>query len=166
MFVGDPDQIIDFLPGFSALKASQLPEGVIDDTEQPFSAMLHKMGLMLPRATAVAINSFVALEHLIVNELESKFQRLLNVGPFILTTSQPNIPDEQRCLEWLDKHENASVVYISFGSVISPPPYELFALAEALEESGFPFIWSFRGNLEKQLPNGFLERTRTKGKVV
>lgn len=39
-------------------------------------------------------------------------------------------------------------------------------LAEALEESEFPYLWSFRGNPEKQFPPGFVERTRSKGKIV
>ncbi|KAJ1433510.1 UDP-glucuronosyl/UDP-glucosyltransferase [Sesbania bispinosa] len=160
------DQTIDLLPGFPKLKVSELPEGVMGDLEQPFASMVHKMGQMLPRATAVVMNSFAAVHPLMVNELESKFHLLLNVGPLTLTTPQTTIPDGQGCLEWLNKHENASVVYISFGSVIVPPPQELTALAEALEESGFSFIWAFRGNPEKQLPKGFLERTSKQGKVV
>ncbi|XVF47731.1 hypothetical protein PTKIN_Ptkin03bG0134500 [Pterospermum kingtungense] len=70
--------------------------------------------------------------------------------------------------EDLDKtvYELASVVYISFGSVITPPPHELTALAEALEGSGFPYLWSFRGNPKKQLPPGFTERMSSKGKIV
>ncbi|KAI4344382.1 hypothetical protein L6164_011616 [Bauhinia variegata] len=161
------DQNIDFLRGFSAVKVADLPIGIVTgDLEAPFSVMIYKMGLMLPRATAVAINSFHEIEPLIVDELKSRFQQLLNVGPFILTTPQPFIPDDYGCLEWLSKHGNASVAYISFGTVITPPAHELTALANSLEECEFPFLWSFRGNAEKQLPEGFLERTRTKGKVV
>ncbi|KAL2338608.1 hypothetical protein Fmac_013054 [Flemingia macrophylla] len=120
----------------------------------------------LPRATAVAINSFAAVHPPIAHELESKFQLLLNVGPFILTMPQSFTPDEDGCLPWLNTQKEGTVVYISFGSVIMPPPHELAALAEALEETKYPFIWAFRGNPEKQLPQGFLERTKTQGKVV
>jgi len=143
-----------------------LPEGVIKDIDVPFATMLHKMGLELPRATAVAINSFAKIHPLIENELNSKFKLLVNVGPFNLTTPQRKVSDEHGCLAWLNQHENSSVVYISFGSVVTPPPHELTALAESLEECGFPFIWSFRGDPEEKLPKGFLERTKTKGKIV
>ncbi|XP_058728728.1 flavonoid 3-O-glucosyltransferase-like [Vicia villosa] len=156
----------NFLPGFPELDASDLPEGVIDDINGPFATMLHKMGLALPRATAVTINSFSTLHSIIENELNSKFKLLLNVGPFILTTQQRTISDEHGCLAWLNKHEKFSVVYISFGSSIIPPPHELAALAESLEECGFPFLWAFRGNPEEQLPKGFMERTRERGKIV
>ncbi|XP_004507822.1 flavonoid 3-O-glucosyltransferase [Cicer arietinum] len=159
-------QNVDLIPGFPELKVCDLPEGVIDDTDGPFATMLHKMGLELPRATAIAINSFATIHPLIENDLNSKFKLLLNVGPFMLTTPQPLISDEQGCLEWLNQHKNFSVVYISFGSTIIPPPHELIALAESLEECGFPFIWALRGDPKEKLPNGFLERTITKGKIV
>jgi len=139
---------------------------VIGDIDGPFSTMLHKMGLELPRATAVAINSFATVNPLIENELKSQFKLLLNVGPFILTTPQPMVSDEHGCLAWLNQCEKFSVVYISFGSRIVPPPHELTALAECLEECGCPFIWVFKGNPDETLPNGFTERTKTKGKFV
>ncbi|OMP03777.1 UDP-glucuronosyl/UDP-glucosyltransferase [Corchorus capsularis] len=78
----------------------------------------------------------------------------------------PFIDDSLGCLDWLNKQEPESVVYISFGTVITPPPFELQALSEALEESNLPYLWSFRGNPQEQLPEGFLERTSLKGKIV
>ncbi|KAL3016765.1 hypothetical protein AAZX31_06G234700 [Glycine max] len=44
--------------------------------------------------------------------------------------------------------------------------YVLVTVAEALEESGFPFLWSLMEGLMDLLPNGFLERTKMRGKVV
>jgi anthocyanidin 3-O-glucosyltransferase len=55
------DQTLDFIPGFSKLRVDDLPEEVITtlgNLETPFSKMLHNMGLTLPQATAVAINSY------------------------------------------------------------------------------------------------------------
>ncbi|PPS16519.1 hypothetical protein GOBAR_AA04060 [Gossypium barbadense] len=77
-------------------------------------------------------------------DLKSKFKQYLNVGPFILATPPPSAPDPYGCLTWLDKQKPATVVYISFGSVVTPPPNELVALAEAVEASQVPFIWSLR----------------------
>ncbi|XP_054804806.1 flavonoid 3-O-glucosyltransferase-like isoform X2 [Prosopis cineraria] len=148
------------------VKVRDLPEGIVREIEEPFALMIHKAGQMLPKATAVAINSYDTILPPIVNDLESKFRMLLHIGPLALTTLQPAIPDKHGCLQWLDMHKTASVLYIGFGSVILPPPHELSALAQALEEGRFPFIWSFRGNPEKQLPEGFLERTEKQGIVV
>ncbi|TYG87288.1 hypothetical protein ES288_A13G202300v1 [Gossypium darwinii] len=68
-------------------------------------------------------------------DLKSKFKQYLNVGPFILATPPPSAPDPYGCLTWLAKQKPATVVYISFGSVVTPPPNELVALAEAVEAS-------------------------------
>ncbi|KAE9601678.1 putative hexosyltransferase [Lupinus albus] len=160
------DPSIDFLTGLSGVKVSDLPEGVVRDIENPMATMLHRMGTTLSQATVVAMNSFTDVHPVIADVLKSKFKMLLNVGPFTLTTPQHHVPDEEHCLEWLKQHKKESVVYVSFGSIITPPPHELFALAEALEECKFPFIWAFSGNREKQLPKGFLERTKKQGKIV
>jgi hypothetical protein len=165
LLAGDEDQTLDFIPGFSTIRAVDLPEGVIGDITSPFAIMLHNMGLMLPHANAVAINSFEEMDPDMVNQLKSRFHKFLNVGPFPLTWPPPFNSDEHNCLEWLDQQSAGSVAYISFGSVITPPPHELAALAEALEASGFPFLWSFRGN-EENFPKGFIERTSKNGKVV
>lgn len=102
-----------------------------------------------------------------MNELKLKFLKFLNVGPFPLTSPpQFNVADEHGCLKWLDKHRAASVAYISFGSMMTPPPQELAALVDALEATGFPFLWSFRDYAEENLSNGFQERTSKNGKLV
>ncbi|KAH7544625.1 hypothetical protein FEM48_Zijuj01G0005500 [Ziziphus jujuba var. spinosa] len=144
---GKEDQKLDFLPEFSAFQKSDLPEGVdvVGRPESPFEDLLHKMGNKLPQANAVAINSFKELDPEIGKQLNARLKKFLNVGPFTLTSPSSIKPDEHGCLEWLNKHEPNSVVYVSFGSVITPPPHEISALADALEESEFPFLWSFRG---------------------
>ncbi|XVE98726.1 hypothetical protein REPUB_Repub03eG0132900 [Reevesia pubescens] len=161
---GPQDKTLDFLQEFSGIRAADLPDGVISGNfDAAVPALLHKMGLALSRATAIAANSYEDLDYAVVNMLKSRFNMFLNVGPFNLFSQ---IDDTHGCLHWLNKHEPASVVYISFGSVITPPPHELAALSEALEESDLPYLWSFRGNPEKVLPPGFLERTSSKGKIV
>ncbi|MBA0625994.1 hypothetical protein Godav_003732 [Gossypium davidsonii] len=167
--VGPQDKSLDFFPDFSGIRVSDLPGGVTcGDLDAPMAAMLYKMGLELSRATAIAANSFEDVDNKVVNMLKLKFNMFLNVGPFNLVSSVSSftIDDSHCCLDWLSKHKPSSVVYISFGSVATPLPHELEALSEALEESDFPFLWSFKGNPEKQLPPGFLERTRSRGKIV
>ena len=53
------------------------------------------------------------------------------------------------------------MVYVSFGTILTPPPTELVALAEALEAKKVPFLWSFREN--QDLVKG---KTGSLGKVV
>lgn len=163
------DKTLDFLPEFSKIRASDLPDDIVSDKmHSPFSEMTYKMGLALPRATAVLVNSFDELDTVIVDMLKSRIQnKFLNVGPFCLTLP-PKLSDPHGCIDWLNGQElkASSVAYISFGSVGMLPPQELVALADALEELGTPYIWSFRGNPEQLLPKYFMDNTKNKGMIV
>ncbi|KAF8400371.1 hypothetical protein HHK36_013669 [Tetracentron sinense] len=151
----------------SRFRIRDLQEGIVfGDVDSPFSNMLHRMGQMLPRAAAVAINSVEELNPTITDDLKKKFQNCLNVGPFSFMSALPSDPDVNGCLSWLDRQKAASVAYIGFGTVFSPPPQEQVVLTEALEASGVPFLWSLKENLKGILPDGFLERTKGRGKVV
>lgn len=166
---GREDELVKFIPGFSEVRLGDLPSGVVGgDLESPFSIMLYKMGQILPRANVWTINSFEELEPPVNEDLKSKFKNVLNVGPSNLTSPPPlaNISDVHGCIPWLDKQKPGSVVYIGFGTVATPPPHELKALAEALEASNTPFLWSLKGNFKSHLPDGFLERANVIGKIV
>ncbi|XP_015876874.3 zeatin O-xylosyltransferase-like [Ziziphus jujuba] len=80
---------------------------------------------------------------------------------------------KHKCLlEWLDKQEPNSVLYISFGTTTSIGDHDeqLQELAIGLELSETKFIWVFRDADHKkdngkrvELPEGFEERMRAKG---
>ncbi|KAL6966655.1 Anthocyanidin 3-O-galactosyltransferase f3gt1, partial [Sarracenia purpurea var. burkii] len=83
------------------------------------------MGRALPKATVVLVNSFEELNPEINQDLKSKFQSFLNVGPFNLTSPPPSSNlNEYDCIPWLDLHKTASVAYIGFGTVATPKPDE------------------------------------------
>ncbi|KAK9084532.1 hypothetical protein Syun_031548 [Stephania yunnanensis] len=169
---------MSFVPGVpSALRLQDIPAEVIGG-DHAFPAMLHKMSHFIARATAVTVNSFDDLEPSVTQHLKSSnlFPTFLPVGPFNLIDSSPSnnnlLHDPHACLHWLAGREPASVAYISFGTVMTPPPPELAGLAEALEAIGAPFIWSIPDRAKHNLPQGFLERIgstsddRSQGKVV
>lgn len=165
-FEGHENQTLKFIPGMSQVRIRDLPEGVVfGNLESVFSRMLHRMGQMLPQATAVFINSFEELDLTTTNDLKSKLKKFLNIGPSNLI-SPPPTSDTSGCLSWLDRQKTATVAYISFGSVTTPLPNELVALAEALEASRVPFLWSLRDSIKVHLPRGFLEKTQANGMVV
>ncbi|KAJ0700495.1 putative kaempferol 3-O-galactosyltransferase [Helianthus annuus] len=90
------------------------------------------------------------------------YNNFLNIGPFNLVSS-PSKHDEFSCITWLDNQKPGSVAYISFGTKFSPPPHELVALAEALEATKTPFLWSINKDSQRRLPLEFLEKTTTNG---
>ncbi|MCL7047134.1 hypothetical protein MKW94_001369 [Papaver nudicaule] len=167
---GREDELIDFIPGLSLIRIRDLPECIIfGGLGSDYAVMLHKVGLAIPRAAAVAMNTFAELDLPVLEDFESKFQKCLTLGPFTLISQNPSHTqddDPHGCLAWLDKQKPTSVAYVSFGTVATLPPNELAALAEGLEESGVPFVWSLKDRLVSQLPNGFLERTSTRGFIV
>ncbi|XP_071725353.1 kaempferol 3-O-beta-D-galactosyltransferase-like [Rutidosis leptorrhynchoides] len=170
-FKGPDDEIFDLIPGLSAVRLSDLPGGIIyGNLKSPFSIMVHKMGQTLARATAVPLNSFQELDPDITKDLCSKFKNFLNIGPFNFISKQisRSITDEFSCIPWLETQKPSTVAYICFGTVFKPPPHELVALAEALEETKTPFLWSINNESTKHFPKGFLKRASDNGngKVV
>ncbi|KDP21784.1 hypothetical protein JCGZ_00571 [Jatropha curcas] len=161
------NETLNLIPGMSKVQIRDLPEGItFGNLESVFSQMSHKMGITLVKADTVFLNSFEELEPVITSDLNSKFNKFLSIGPFNLISPPKPTPDSYGCLDWLQKQRPESVAYISFGSVATPPPHELVALAEALESSKIHFIWSLKEHLKVNLPNGFLERTKLNGIVV
>nr|UWK01865.1 UDP-glucose:flavonoid 3-o-glucosyltransferase [Erythronium umbilicatum]UWK01866.1 UDP-glucose:flavonoid 3-o-glucosyltransferase [Erythronium umbilicatum] len=159
---------LDCIPYMSALQVRELPEGIVfGNTDSVFARLVHSMAKELPHATTVALNTFHGLDPAVDADLDTKFKHTLSIGPLHLLTPQPPQPaDSYGCVQWLDNHAPATVVYISFGTIMSLPPPEAAALAEGLEASGVPFIWSLKAAGQAYLPSGFLERTSGRGLVV
>ncbi|QCE01918.1 UDP-glucose:acetate beta-D-glucosyltransferase [Vigna unguiculata] len=127
-----------------------------------------------------------ALKWLLVNSFpdESKLEaanrklssegcpRVLPIGPICrngITKGVSFWEEDMSCLKWVAKQKRNSVIYISFGSWVSPiGEAKLRNLAVALEGSGRPFIWVLRSSWRQGLPNGFLERVEKedRGRVV
>ncbi|CAI9098558.1 OLC1v1035227C1 [Oldenlandia corymbosa var. corymbosa] len=157
------ERTIGMIPGMEGLSIGDMPREILLTNEQsPIALLLYNVALNLPRATAVVVNSFEELDPAISLDLKPRFKNYLNISPFHSIAAQHN--DE--CLEWLRKQDDASVVYIGFGSVSIPSPNEMVALAEALETCKFPFLWSLRDHARKSLPAGFIDGTSGFGKLV
>ncbi|PRQ48514.1 putative soyasaponin III rhamnosyltransferase [Rosa chinensis] len=76
-------------------------------------------------------------------------------------------------VDWLNKQEKGTVVYVALGTEVNPSREDFTELALGLELSGLPFFWVLRklpsgsgdGNLEIKLPDGFEHRTKGQGLV-
>lgn len=101
------------------------------------------------------------------------------IGPFHPVTFSENkmSNDRHMCLEWLDKQEPKSVIYVSFGTTITFTDEQVEQLALGLEQSEIKFIWVlreadkgdvFEGDQVRQfeLPKGYEKRVENMGIVV
>nr|QTU90759.1 flavonoid 3-O-galactosyltransferase [Epimedium koreanum] len=166
---GKENSKIDFIPGMSEMQVGDFPEEVIGpNIDTGFAQMMHRTGKELPHASAVAINSFDELESPFLKDLQSKFKLCLPIGPLTFLSPPSSDPTNgpTGCISWLDSHEQETVAYISFGTFATPPPNELAALAEAVEDSNTPFLWVLKEAEKVHLPDGFLNRTSERGMVV
>ncbi|XP_042974849.1 anthocyanidin 3-O-glucosyltransferase 7-like [Carya illinoinensis] len=125
----------------------EILQGNHSNSSSIFARTLRRISEVLPRANAVVMNSFQELNSTILTEdLKSKFQDILYVGVLTLIVPTPPLPpshsDATGCLPWLDEQKPTSVAYISFGTVAVVPPHEFAALAQALEASCVPFLWT------------------------
>ncbi|CAN8232013.1 unnamed protein product [Cochlearia groenlandica] len=90
--------------------------------------------------------------------------------------------DEKRSeiLRWLDEQPRKSVVFLCFGSMGGFDEMQTREIAVALDRSGHGFLWSLRRaspnimtelpgdfeNLTEILPEGFSDRTFSRGKII
>ncbi|RDX83712.1 Zeatin O-glucosyltransferase, partial [Mucuna pruriens] len=102
-------------------------------------------------------------------------KKLWALGPFNPLVIE-KISDSKRhiCIEWLDKQEPNSVIYVSFGTTTSLREEQIQEIATGLEQSKHKFIWVLRdadkgdifdGSEAKryELPDGFEERVEGMG---
>lgn len=92
----------------------------------------------------------------------------LPMGPFTTGTNSSKfgsfLPEDLTCLNWLDKQQPTSVIYVAFGSTAVVNRNQIEQLALALEQSARPFLWVLGS--ESILPSGFLARVGHCGKIV
>ncbi|XP_022154325.1 UDP-glycosyltransferase 82A1 [Momordica charantia] len=117
------------------------------------------------------VNSFPEVEELIPTPKSSSGAAVFLVGPLSRHSSPAKTPtfweEDGSCLQWLEKQSSDSVVYISFGSWVSPiGESKVRSLAMALLALRTPFIWVLRPNWRHGLPIGFTHKVGSYGRLV
>ncbi|CAH8276580.1 unnamed protein product [Arabidopsis lyrata] len=126
-----------------------------------------------------------------VAELEPQAVKMFNngddlpqvypVGPVLhLEKTFDDVEKQSDILRWLDEQPPKSVVFLCFGSMGGFNEEQTREIAVALDRNGYRFLWSLRRaspnflterpgdytNLEEVLPEGFLDRTLDRGKII
>uniref|UniRef100_A0ACD5VVE5 Uncharacterized protein n=1 Tax=Avena sativa TaxID=4498 RepID=A0ACD5VVE5_AVESA len=122
-----------------------------------------------PRATAAIVSSLCTFPG-------RRTPPLYCVGPLVKPEEYAGAKRHE-CLAWLDGQPKASVVFLCFGSLGRFSAKQTKQIAAGLETSGQRFLWAVRrppgdehqlpdDDLDALFPEGFLQRTRDRGRVV
>ncbi|GAV63597.1 LOW QUALITY PROTEIN: UDPGT domain-containing protein, partial [Cephalotus follicularis] len=149
----------DYIPGMKGIRLKDFPSFI--RTTDWDDIMLNFFIVETERAksaSAIIINTFVAMEDQFLSVLSSILPPIYTVGPLQLLLN--DVPDtdskqfgsnlwkeEPECLEWLDSREPNSVVYVNYGSITVMTPDQLVEFAWGLANSKHTFLWIIRPDL-------------------
>ncbi|KAK1417531.1 hypothetical protein QVD17_26660 [Tagetes erecta] len=166
------------LPHMPLLKWDEVPSFLHPTTPYAFlrRAILGQFK-KLSNNFCVLMESFEELENDLIKYM-SQIYPIRAVGPLFkssISETSSNIsgdlkkPDD--CLEWLNSKKPSSVVYISFGSVVTLSQEQVNEMAYGVLNSGVSFLWVMRTGATSsgesgKLPEGFLEEAGVRGMVV
>ncbi|KAL7082149.1 hypothetical protein ACP275_14G081600 [Erythranthe tilingii] len=176
----DSDAVIRAPTHVNPFPAKLLPDLILRQT-LGFLDLMRKSR----QAKGLIVNTFLELEPHPVNFLsrDEKIPPVYPVGPLIF---QEEIVDQAKqktndeIIGWLNQQLDSSVVFLCFGSSGYFEGDQVKEIALALEDSGYRFLWALRKPPSKEylgypgeyedprevLPEGFLERTVGRGRVI
>ncbi|KAG6394506.1 hypothetical protein SASPL_145093 [Salvia splendens] len=167
---------IDWIPGIPNIKLRDIPSFIrTTNKDDVLFNYLRDEAQNCLQATGIIFNTFNALEHQVLEAISSTSPPTYNIGPLTMLSDEisknqqisfkPNLWKEDRtCLEWLDKQEKNSVVYVNYGSVTLISEKHLEEFAWGLANSNHPFLLITRPDIamggSARLPAGFVEETK------
>ncbi|KAI3789251.1 hypothetical protein L2E82_02043 [Cichorium intybus] len=176
------DMCVD-LPGLPSLRAEDLPSFVLpSNTMSTFDSILKDVFYNMHKYKWVLGNSFMELEKDVITAVNDAGLPFWPVGPIVPATlfgkedaidgdlkglNKFKSADKIDCLEWLDKHQPASVLYISFGTLLFLSEKQIESIATGLKVLKRPFLWVVKlpENQETQ-KFGILEEIKEQGLIV
>ncbi|KAI4295705.1 hypothetical protein L6164_035722 [Bauhinia variegata] len=178
-FPSQTDPYIDVqLPCIPLLKYNEIPEFLHPFSPFPFlGTLVLEQFKNLSKPFCILMDTFEELEHDYINYI-SNFLHIRPVGPLFRspkaldTSIRGDFMKTDDCIEWLNSKPAASVLYISFGSIVYVPQEQVDEIAYGLLDSEITFLWVLKppnrdmGLKSHDLPDGFFEKTGNRGKVV
>lgn len=177
-----PDSCIQ-LPRLPLLKSSDLPSFMLGSCPEEFhfvlTAFKEQLDILDQEVKPkVLVNTFDALESEWLTCIDN--YNVLAVGPLIPSAflDGKDALDTSYCgdlfdkskdyMGWLSSKPAASVVYVSFGSLLTLPKQQMEEIARGLLESGKPFLWVIKEEeFEKEEEKlRCMEELEQKGMVV
>ena len=95
--------------------------------------------------------------------------KLLPIGPLMASDHNTSSfwQEDKTCLDWLDQQPPQSVIYVSFGSMVSTKPNQFKELALGLDLLNKPFLWVVRTSNGNNVNNAYPDEFKgSQGKIV
>lgn len=167
------------LPGLPPLNLPDLPSFVKAPESYPaYLAMKLRQYSNLEKADWVFCNTFEKLEGQAAKAVSDLWTGKL-IGPMVPSAFLDGRikgdkgygaslwnPLGGETIEWLDTKPRESVVYVSFGSMVSLTAEEMEEIGLGLKCSNLDFIWVVRESQIEKLPSDFSHSTKEKGLIV
>ncbi|KAK9678154.1 hypothetical protein RND81_11G191500 [Saponaria officinalis] len=176
------------VPGFKNPVTSSAIPAVLQ--EMNGNEWLLNFGRMFREMKGILVNTYVELESFgiqaLMNGDHKNIPPIYPVGPILEQGDKSSgggggaDDKEESIIEWLDAQPKSSVVFLCFGSLGSFDEEQVKEVANGLENLGHRFLWSLRkppppGGLVvssdnepflEVLPEGFVDRTSGRGKII
>nr|CBX25296.1 hypothetical_protein [Oryza brachyantha] len=153
------------LPGLQPLRMQCLPSFLVEKTSIGLSKMViddfQELFEFIDREKPmVLVNTFNELEATTLVAMQPYLKEVLFIGHFARSSARARIhifqKDKKSYMEWLDAQQERSVIYISFGSVLTYSKQQLQEIAQGLEESDRPYLWVVRKDGRDEEVESFL----------
>ncbi|XWS67154.1 hypothetical protein CRYUN_Cryun05aG0262900 [Craigia yunnanensis] len=184
----DMDKLVTCIPGLeNVLRRRDLP-GIcrVDRADGPIMEFSISQTTAMLRASALILNTFDELERPMLSKLSSFFSKIYTIGPLhglsnvrikddsspLASTKSIQWKEDKGCITWLDSQSSKSVVFVSFGSIVSFTHDQMLEFWHGFVNSGKPFLWVIRPNsiIGDDDPSILLmdlkERTKGRGLIV
>ncbi|CAK9133716.1 unnamed protein product [Ilex paraguariensis] len=180
----DPSWSIE-LPGLPLVKSHDLPSYILPSNSNKFNPLqfFKEQVETVDEETnpIILVNSFDALEPEALKAIDK--YNLIGIGPLIpsafLDGNDPTdtsfggdlFDKSNTYIEWLNSKPKSSVVYVSFGSILSLPKRQMEEIARGLLKSCRPFLWVVKakenGEEEREVDKlNCIEELEQQGMVV
>ncbi|CAM0146075.1 unnamed protein product [Urochloa decumbens] len=149
------------LPGLHPLRICDMPTFFTEKTQSYLSKMVLQALRELfeqmhqEKSIVVLVNTFDALEDVALKAMQP-YMDVFAVGPAVpplgaLQHKNENEAqihlfkhDEKNCMEWLNAQLEKSVIYLSFGSLLSYTKRQAEEILHGLQDHGQPYLWVVR----------------------
>ncbi|XP_074278675.1 soyasapogenol B glucuronide galactosyltransferase-like [Silene latifolia] len=150
------------LPGDIVMTKSTLPDWVRNPNG--YTMWMKMIDAAESKSFGVIVNSFTDLER----DYEEYYKlvtglKVWTIGPIALHVGRnEDLDGSGEWVEWLDKKEAGSVIYVSFGGSAKFPTHQLKEIAAGLELSGRDFVWVVRAGKDHSAEEWSLQEFKEK----